>query len=73
VQAHRHDRNGYGQAHKGYRPSLGKGAWTAKVKSRLGLPWSVWNIAKNASISCSKAGNKWRCAAKAKPCKYVVN
>jgi hypothetical protein len=58
---------------KGTAQASAKAAWTAKVKSRLGLPWSVWNIAKNASISCSKAGNKWHCAAKAKPCTYVVN
>lgn len=39
VQAHRHDRNGYGQAHKGYRPSLGKGGLDSQgqIKARPAL------------------------------------
>lgn len=46
--------------------------WTSTVKSRLGLAWSVWSIAKNKTIRCKKVGSKWRCIAKAKPCLYVV-
>lgn len=50
--------------------------WGNIVKSNLGQAWSVWQIAKNKSITCSKIntsqGKKWRCLASAKPCKYVV-
>ncbi len=47
--------------------------WSRRAKSRFGLSWSVWGIAKNASVSCYKEGSIWRCKAKGKPCKYVVN
>jgi hypothetical protein len=47
-------------------------AWTANVKSKLGLPWSVWTIADAKDFNCVKTANKWRCRAVAKPCKYVV-
>lgn len=46
--------------------------WTRRVKSKFGQAWSVWSIANNKSISCSKTGATWHCVAKAKPCKYVV-
>ncbi len=50
--------------------------WSSIVKSNLGVPWSVWSIAKNKSITCAKIntnqGKKWRCLASAKPCLYVV-
>lgn len=47
-------------------------AWSSKVKSNLGLSWSVWDIASAKSVTCSKVGNTWSCQAKAKPCNYVV-
>ncbi len=47
--------------------------WSRRAKSSFGLAWSVWAIAKNASVSCNKTGSIWRCKAKGKPCKYVVN
>ena len=47
--------------------------WSRKVKANFGLAWSVWSIAKNTSVSCSKVGSNWSCKAKGKPCKYVVN
>lgn len=47
--------------------------WSRRAKSRFGMPWSVWGIAKNASVSCNKDGGIWRCKAKGQPCKYVVN
>lgn len=50
--------------------------WRNNVKSQLGLPWSVWNIAKAKQTRCVKisAGGtmKWRCLTSAKPCLYVV-
>lgn len=46
--------------------------WTNSVKSQFGLPWSVWNISNNKSISCSKLDAQWRCLASAAPCLYVV-
>ncbi|MGD9783555.1 MAG: hypothetical protein AB7E80_00500 [Hyphomicrobiaceae bacterium] len=52
--------------------SSAKAAWVAMVKSNHGMQWSVWSIAKNPSVPCSKSGSKWTCTAKAKPCKYVV-
>ena len=47
-------------------------AWTAKVKNKHGLPWSVWQIAEAKDFNCVKTANKWRCRAVAKPCLYVV-
>lgn len=47
-------------------------AWSSKVKSNYGLSWSVWNIAKNKGVSCTRIGTKWTCEAKAIPCNYVV-
>ncbi|MEM8685864.1 MAG: hypothetical protein AAGF81_00945 [Pseudomonadota bacterium] len=49
-----------------------KASWTIKVKNSRGLAWSVWNIAKAKKVNCTKAGQRWVCVAKAKPCKYVV-
>lgn len=48
--------------------------WQASVKSSLGLPWSLWSLAKNRSNTCVYLQNikKWRCLASAKPCLYVV-
>lgn len=56
-----------------------KAKWTSSVKGYLGLPWSVWNIAKGKSVVCEKKrANRsgrfyYKCIARAKPCKYVVN
>jgi len=50
-----------------------RAGWRSLVKSNLGLPWSVWKIAENKSVSCSKVGGKTQCVARANPCKYVVN
>lgn len=47
-------------------------SWSLKVKNNQGVAWSVWNIAKAKSIKCKKAGQRWVCTAKAKPCLYVV-
>lgn len=49
-----------------------KASWTYKVKNSRGLAWSVWNIAKAKRVKCEKAGQRWVCTARAKPCKYVV-
>ena len=49
-----------------------KASWTIKVKNSRGLAWSVWNIAKAKKVNCNKAGQRWVCIARAKPCKYVV-
>ena len=50
--------------------------WQSIVKSNLGVPWSLWSIAKDKSLTCVKIntnqGKKWRCLASAKPCLYVV-
>ena len=55
---------------------VARNAWTASAKSQYGQAWSVWQIAKDKSITCSKIstnqGKQWRCLASAKPCKYVV-
>ena len=47
-------------------------SWSLKVKNNRGLAWSVWKIAKNKSVKCKKAGQRWVCTAKARPCHYVV-
>ena len=46
--------------------------WTHKVKTNYGLEWSVWDIAKQDTLSCAKTAGTWKCTAKAKPCLYVV-
>ncbi len=50
----------------------GRKLWTSNVKDSLGLDWSVWDIASNASQDCNFTGAKWYCITKAKPCLYVV-
>jgi hypothetical protein len=50
----------------------GRKLWTNNVKDSLGLQWSVWDIAGNASQDCNFTGAKWYCITKAKPCLYVV-
>ena len=47
-------------------------SWSLKVKNNRGVAWSVWKIARNKSIKCKQAGQRWVCIAKAKPCLYVV-
>ena len=49
-----------------------KSAWTAKVRGKFGLEWSVYNIAANASQNCLATGGGIMCTVIAKPCKYVV-
>ena len=46
--------------------------WTRRVKSKYGLTWSVWSIAKSKSVSCNKSGITWHCVAKGRPCKYAA-
>ncbi|MBL8908209.1 MAG: hypothetical protein JNM20_16165 [Rhizobiales bacterium] len=46
--------------------------WTAQVKNRYSLEWSVWNIAASKDTNCGFTGAKQYCIVKAKPCKYVV-
>jgi hypothetical protein len=46
--------------------------WSAEVKDKYGLSWSVWNIAASKSQSCNWTGNKFYCIVKAAPCLYVV-
>jgi hypothetical protein len=52
--------------------SSGRKLWTSNVKNSLGLEWSVWDIASNASQDCEFTGAKWYCITRAKPCLYVV-
>ena len=56
--------------------NVARNGWSSIVKSNLGVPWSLWSIAKNKSLTCTKIntnqGKKWRCLASAKPCLYVV-
>ena len=47
-------------------------AWPGQARSRHGLPWSVWRIAKNKTVACTPNGALWRCQARAMPCKLVV-
>lgn len=50
-----------------------KSTWTTKVKSNLGLEWSVYDIANVVSESCAPRGDGYtQCVVRAKPCKYVV-
>ena len=48
--------------------------WTGNTKSRYGLAWSVYKIAKSKSTNCTYGhkSKKWRCQTAARPCKYVV-
>ena len=52
--------------------SMAMAQWPAVAKSKYGLPWSVWKIAKNKGVGCFPVAGNWQCVAKAKPCKYVV-
>ena len=56
--------------------TVARKGWSNQVKSQLGVPWSLWSIAKSKSLTCVKIntneGKKWRCLASAKPCLYVV-
>lgn len=56
--------------------AVARKGWSTQVKSQFGVPWSLWSLAKQKSITCSKIntnqGKKWRCLAWAKPCLYVV-
>ncbi len=66
-------RIGVGTAHgKFMAKARARSKWTSSTKGAYGLAWSVWNIANPKSFNCSKQGSKWRCAAYAKPCLYVV-
>lgn len=47
-------------------------SWSIKVKGNLGQAWSVWQIAKKKKMRCKKAGQRYICKAKAKPCLNVV-
>ncbi len=49
-----------------------RSAWTNKVRSEHGLPWSIWAIAQTPQESCQKVHIGFRCQAAAKPCLYVV-
>jgi hypothetical protein len=46
--------------------------WSAKVKQKFGLEWSVYSIAANPSQNCFNGGGGIQCTVIAKPCKYVV-
>ena len=47
-------------------------SWSIKVKGNLGQAWTVWQIANKKKIRCKKAGQRYICKARAKPCLYVV-
>lgn len=49
-----------------------RGFWSAAVKNKHGLAWSVWAIAASKSENCNWTGNKFYCIVKARPCLYVV-
>ena len=53
--------------------SQARKSWSYKVKTNDGIAWSVWNIASVRSMSCNKAGQRWVCNARAKPCLYAVH
>ncbi len=46
--------------------------WSAKVKQKFGLEWSVWSIAQNPVQNCMNGAGGTQCIVIAKPCKYVV-
>jgi len=65
----------HAEAHANTRIQARSGArsiWTNTAKSQFGLPWSVWNIADDKSMTCNWTGNQHWCIAEAKPCLYVV-
>ena len=45
--------------------------WQSNIRTRFGLPWSLWQHAKGKRINCRKADQKWTCHAVAKACKWV--
>jgi hypothetical protein len=45
-----------------------KNRWRNKVKNRYGQSWASWNIAASRAVNCNRAGNKYRCVARAHPC-----
>lgn len=55
--------------------ALGAGIaqWTAKVRGKHGLAWSVYSISVPVSQACQPAGGGGtQCVVAARPCKYVV-
>jgi hypothetical protein len=49
-----------------------KTIWATKVKNKLDLQWSSWDIAASKSQNCAWTGNNYQCTVGAKPCLYVV-
>jgi hypothetical protein len=43
--------------------------WHRKVLNSEGFVWSTYLMAANKSYQCSRAGVKWKCTARARPCK----
>jgi hypothetical protein len=52
--------------------ATGRSMWTASVRSKHGLEWSVWSIASNPTQNCAPVPGGVQCVITAKPCKYVV-
>ncbi len=46
--------------------------WSNIVKGEHGLAWSVYEIAEDKDVECSKTGNRHECVVSAVPCLYVV-
>jgi hypothetical protein len=51
---------------------IGRSLWTASVRAKHGLEWSVWSIAAAPAQNCAPGGGGFQCVISAKPCKYVV-
>jgi hypothetical protein len=52
--------------------SAAQSTWTNRVKSTLGLEWSVYSISSLPKESCEWTGDRYQCVVRAKPCKYVA-
>ena len=46
--------------------------WSNIVRDEHGLAWSVYQIAEDKDVDCSKTGNRYECIVSAVPCLYVV-
>jgi hypothetical protein len=49
---------------------ISRARWRSEVRERYGAPYAFWSKAEEKATRCTKSepGDKWRCAARARPC-----
>lgn len=73
-QTEQHFRSAVGTHHtQTSAQTLAKKNWKNKIRSRYGMEWSVWEIAKGKTLKCTSTANGANiCVARARACKYVT-